>query len=97
MTDWAGLGEDVVTVVEQLAPLVGAIEPAAAPAIDLGVKIIKGVLAEVPSAQALYKQIIDGVTPTADQLTQYEKDYESSYSKLDADITAAEAKNATHT
>jgi hypothetical protein len=79
---------DVTTVVSALAPIAETLDPALAPAIAIGTKIVQGVLATEPTAVALYNQLKAGTPPTAAQLTQFQSAYESAYQKLNADIAA---------
>lgn len=78
---------DVSSVVGALAPIAETLDPALAPAIAIGVKIVQGVLSAEPTAVALYNQIKAGTPPTADQLKQFQADYETAYQQLQADIS----------
>lgn len=86
--DWNAIAADVSAFVTAVEPLVGVMAPGASAAIGIGAKIIQGVLAEEPTAMALYDQIVGGTAVTPQQLQQYAADYEASYQKLNADIAA---------
>lgn len=57
--------KQVVSVVASLTPLIDAAVPVAAPAIDLGVKIVTGALDMAPSGEALWNDIQAAANGTA--------------------------------
>lgn len=95
-TTWESILANVTTFVNAAAPFVnGAItavelvDPAIAPAISLGSKILAGVADAEPTAVALFNSITSGTPPTAAQLQAYATAYETAYQQLNADINAA--------
>lgn len=86
--NWTDIASKVSAAVDALAPLAEALVPEAAAAVEIGQKIIQGVIDEEPTAIALYNQIVSGTPPSAAQLQQFSSDYEDSYQKLAADIKA---------
>ncbi len=86
--DWEALARQAASVVTALAPVVETLDPALAPAIAIGVKVVQGAIAAEPTAVALYEQIKSGTPPTQTQLQQFEAAYEDSYQQLQADIRA---------
>jgi Na+/glutamate symporter len=88
MTDWTSIAQGAANVATLLAPLVGAAFPGASIAIEMGTKIIQGVIAGEPTAIALYNRIKNGEVPTPAELQQFSDDYEASYQRLKRDIAA---------
>lgn len=75
-----------------IADMVAVADPALAPAIDLGERLLQAVIAQEPTAVAFWKQIQSGNPPTEAELTQWAADYEASYQRLKKDIAAQLAK-----
>lgn len=88
MTDWTSIAQGTADVAKLLAPLVGAAFPGASVALEIGTKIIQGVIAAEPTALALYNRIKNGAVPTPAELQQFSDDYEASYQRLKRDIAA---------
>jgi hypothetical protein len=88
---WQRIVDNLTTFVNAAQPFVDAVavaDPALAPAIGIGEKLLQGVLAEEPTAVQFWNQIQAGTPPTQAQLTQWAADYETSYQKLKADLAA---------
>lgn len=86
---WQRIMDNVTAFVDAATPIadmVAAADPALAPAIAIGEKLLQGVIAEEPTAVNFWKQFQSGTPPTQAQLTQWAADYDASYSKLKADI-----------
>jgi hypothetical protein len=87
------VAQTVSQIVTASAPVIDAVVAVAAPeaaaAVGIAEKVIQGVIAEVPEAQALYNQIKSGTPPTAFELAQFESAYETDYQKTKADLAAA--------
>lgn len=90
--NWTKVAEYVNDGVQILAPLVAAADPAVGVGVMMAAKIIAGVQSGLPTAIALYNQIVSGTPPTPQQLQEYQNDYEASYQQLNKDISDALAK-----
>ncbi len=90
--DWNATATSVSAFVKAAMPVIDAAVSIAAPeaavAVSIGEKIIQGVIAEEPTAMALYEQIAGGVPVTKDQVAKLEADYEAAYQQTKADIAA---------
>ena len=83
--DWQKLGSDVAVIAEAVSPLF----PGASAAIAIGAKIVQGVVEGVPTAIALYDQVVLGQGVTADDVAKFRAAYVAADDKLEADIEAA--------
>lgn len=86
--DWDQIAATVNSLVAVGAPIAEALAPEAAPAIEIGATILKGIAAAEPAAKALAAQIQSGTPITADQLAQYYSTYQKDDDALAADIAA---------
>ena len=84
---WLGYAEGAFSVVKALAPIAEIADPALAPAIDLGTKVVQGFLAGEPVAVSLYNRITNPASadPSADEMKAFAS-YEASYEALRDDI-----------
>lgn len=85
-TTFEKISDGIVDVINVLAPIVEAADPALSTALGIGTKIIQGVIAAEPTAISLYQQIIGGTVPTAAQLATYAAQYDAAYTQLNNDI-----------
>jgi hypothetical protein len=84
---------DLMTAADELLPMmttvVGVLVPGAAPLLSIGAKIVQGVAAAVPEAEALYARIQSGDVPTQAELDAYATAEDGAYAALMAKLATA--------
>lgn len=90
--NWDKIAKDAADALSAVAPVldaaVEALAPGAAQVFHLVERIAQGVIAAEPTAVALYDRIKNGEVPSGDELQQFSKDYEASYQRLKAALSA---------
>ncbi len=86
--DWNTITKNVVSFVNDGAPIAEQLLPEYAPAIQIGAKLLTGAANAEPAAVDLVNTIRSGQMPSPADLQQFATDYEDSYQALHADIAA---------
>jgi len=87
--DYKQIGADIAAVMAAVSPLL----PSLSATILIASKVVQGVSDSIPAAIQFYDSIVSGKAPTAEELAQFQNDYEEAYQQLKADIAAALAKS----
>ncbi len=87
--------DDLMAAAAELLPMaqtiMGVLVPGSGEMVSIATKIVQGVAAAVPEAEALYARIQSGDVPTQAELDAYAVGEDSAYSKMMAQIATAKA------
>jgi hypothetical protein len=84
--DWDKIAAGASDFIKTAAPIAETLEPEAAAGIEIGSKVLQGLLAAEPSAKALVTQVTSGTPLTAAQVRDYYATYKRDDDALAADI-----------